>query len=124
MQLTIEEIFGKWDGFEYKERRQKSYKLVYGIGTNDSPFQVMPTKQTRHPAYICWSNMLLRASAYSGYRDKYPTYFNVTCCEDWLLFTNFAKWFKDNYIKDCQLDKDLLCKDNKIYSPKTCLFIP
>ena len=124
MQLTLEEIFGKWDGFEYKERRQKSYKLVYGIGTNDSPFQVMPTKQTRHPAYICWSNMLLRASAYSGYRDKYPTYFNVTCCEDWLLFTNFAKWFKDNYIKDCQLDKDLLCKDNKIYSPKTCLFIP
>lgn len=123
MQLTFEEIFGKWDGFEYIERRQKSYKLVYGIGTNDSTFQVVPTKQTRHPAYSTWVSMLERCYS-SKYKEKYPTYKDVTCCDNWLLFTNFAIWFKDRYIKDQHLDKDILVKNNKIYSPNTCIFAP
>ena len=121
----MEEIFGKFDDFEYRERKPLN-SLVENIGINNAPFVVSPTiinKRVTHPAYSVWCNMLKRSYS-KVYKEKNPTYLEVTCCEDWLLFTNFAKWFKDNYIKDCQLDKDLLCKDNKIYSPKTCLFIP
>ena len=41
----------------------------------------------------------------------------------WQYFTNFAKWFKDNYINRYQLDKDMLVKNNNMYSPDTCIFI-
>ena len=109
----------------YKKSRMKT-KLIYGVGINDVEFSVKPTisgKQIKHPAYISWCSMLQRA-----YSDKYkstnPTYTGVEVCAEWLLFTNFAKWFKDNYIKGYQLDKDILVKDNKIYNPEACIFVP
>lgn len=36
----------------------------------------------------------------------------------------FAEWYKKNYIENFHLDKDILCKDCKIYSPETCCFVP
>ena len=121
----MEEIFGKYENFEYRERKP-SNNLVENIGINDSPFVVQPTcdgKRVTHPAYQFWQNMLVRCYN-PKYKEKNPTYVGVTCCEEWLLFTNFAKWFKGNYIEGYHLDKDLLVKDNKIYSPSTCIFVP
>ena len=117
--------FGVFEGFIYKDRKPVN-TLVKGIGVNDAPFVVAPTIkgiQIKHPAYLTWVNMLQRCYN-SKFKNKNTSYNGVTCCEEWLLFTNFAKWFKDNYIKDCQLDKDLLVKDNLIYSPDTCIFCP
>jgi hypothetical protein len=40
--------------------------------------------------------------------------------------SNFIKWVDSQPNRDwknCQLDKDLLLKGNKIYSPETCVFI-
>ena len=124
----LEEEFGKFDGFEYKERNRKPLNtLVYGCGINNSPFVVQPKINglhlVRHPAYTTWISMLNRSYS-KVYKEKNPTYLEVTCCEEWLLFTNFAKWFKENYIVGYQLDKDLLVKGNKNYGPDTCIFIP
>jgi hypothetical protein len=74
-----------------------------------------------------WTNMLSRA-----YNKKVlevrPNYKDVTVCEEWHNFQNFAKWYKNNYnletMKGWQLDKDILVKGNKIYSPDTCCFVP
>jgi hypothetical protein len=55
---------------------------------------------------------------------RHPSYRDCEVCEEWLNFQNFAKWFNENNIEGCQLDKDLLIKDNKLYSPETCCFIP
>lgn len=46
------------------------------------------------------------------------------CCDEWLSFSVFAKWFKIAYVEGYHLDKDLLFKCNKIYSPDTTIFIP
>ena len=59
---------------------------------------------------------------------KYPTYIDCKVCEEWLNFQNFAKWYYNNYYeieneKIC-LDKDILHKGNKIYSPDNCVFVP
>lgn len=54
-------------------------------------------------------------------------YEDVTICEEWKDFETFYEWLKDNWV-DCDervdLDKDLLGKNNKIYSPQTCCLIP
>lgn len=81
-------------------------------------------KTTKH--YETWKNMLVRAYS-NKYRLKYLSYKDVTVCEEWHCFQNFAKWFDENreeYMNEWHLDKDILVKGNKIYSPETCCFVP
>ena len=120
------EEFGWYEGFIYKALSKPSNRSVYGVGINDSPFIIkirIDGVRHSHKAYLVWVNMLKRCYN-SDYKEKHPTYRDVTCCTEWLLFTNFAKWFKDNYKEGYNLDKDVLVKDNKIYSPNTCIFAP
>lgn len=73
--------------------------------------------------YNTWSNMLKRCYSQTE-QEKHPTYKEVTVCEEWHNFQNFAEWFYKNYVEGWQLDKDILVKGNKIYSPETCAFVP
>ena len=77
--------------------------------------------------YKHWSSMLQRGYSLA-LKEKYPTYKDVTVCEEWHNFQNFAKWFEENWKpwmdSKWQLDKDMICKDCKVYSPETCAFIP
>lgn len=82
-------------------------------------------KTTRY--FNAWYNMLKRCYS-EKYYNKNLTYTNCEVDEDWLNFQNFAKWYKENYYEiegeQMELDKDILCKHNKIYSPETCIFVP
>jgi len=71
--------------------------------------------------YRAWKSMLTRC--FGGRAD----YSDCDICTDWLTFSNFYNWavkrengFKESY----QLDKDILVKGNKVYSPDTCCFVP
>ena len=62
------------------------------------------------------------------FHEKYPTYIGCEVDKNWHNFQNFAEWYYNNYYeieggKMC-LDKDILYKHNKVYSPKTCIFVP
>lgn len=77
-------------------------------------------------AYIHWGSMLTRC-----YAEKYierANYSNCVVCNEWLNFQNFAKWHEQNYyeLKDesVELDKDIISKGNKIYSPEKCIYVP
>jgi hypothetical protein len=77
--------------------------------------------------YRVWYHMLTRCYD-PKYHEKYPTYINCEVCEEWHNYTNFGDWFVDNYyeVKNeimC-LDKDILNKGNKVYSPENCVFVP
>jgi len=82
-------------------------------------------KQTK--CYKVWNRMLSRCYD-SKYIQKHPTYEQCEVCEEWRNFQNFAQWFENNYYEiDKQvmnLDKDILIKHNKMYSPETCVFVP
>lgn len=77
--------------------------------------------------YAVWSSMLQRCYD-KDVKHNLDSYSNCTVCEQWLNFQNFAKWFDNNYYEiegqKMQLDKDILYKGNKIYSPDTCMFVP
>lgn len=76
-------------------------------------------------SYKSWHDMFTRCY-YKNQRLKYPTYENCEVCEEWFNFQNFAKWYEENKWDEnlkLQVDKDILFKGNKIYSPETCIFV-
>ena len=78
-------------------------------------------------AYTLWQDMLGRC--YNEYNLKRrPTYKDCEVCDEWLNFQNFAEWFDNNYYtidnEAVCLDKDILIKGNKTYSPEACVFVP
>jgi hypothetical protein len=78
-------------------------------------------------SYRHWFNMLNRC--YGDESKLNRKYKRCTVCKEWLCYANFEKWFDENYYecpiggKMC-LDKDILIKGNKTYSPNTCCFVP
>jgi len=83
--------------------------------------------KTHKKLYKRWSSMIDRCYK-SILQEKHPTYKDVTVCEEWHNFQNFAKWMEDNYrpetMQGWELDKDLLSNFTPTYSPETCCFIP
>ncbi len=110
-------------------------KLVYCVGTNDADYVVrqfetivVDGKQQQKRVRMCsfyraWSGMLRRGYS-AQYKEKHPTYKDVTVCKEWHLFSNFKKWMEEQPWEGMCLDKDLLVKGNKEYSPSTCAFVP
>lgn len=110
-------------------------KLIYGVGVYDADYSAQKCvyfgrsngKQNRKvvwrcPFYQVWTSMLTRC-----YNDKYklkqPSYKGVTVTDEWHLFSNFKVWMETQDWEGKQLDKDLLVRGNKIYSPETCIFV-
>jgi hypothetical protein len=83
--------------------------------------------KTNNNLYTKWKNMIKRCYDEKE-RYKNPTYIRCSVCEEWHNFQNFAQWYNDNYYEiegeRMALDKDILVKGNKIYSPDTCIFVP
>lgn len=95
-------------------------RVVQGIGYNDLNHI---KGECDGIAYRTWSAMLNRCYG-KTYSERKPTYKDCSVCDEWLYFSNFKKWFDENYIDGYQLDKDILVRNNKLYSPETCRFVP
>ena len=77
-----------------------------------------------------WQSMLCRCFD-DKYKEKRPTYKDATCCDRWLCFANFLEdlgilkqEYNWNEGEKLQLDKDILNKNNKIYSLENCILVP
>ena len=74
-----------------------------------------------------WHGMLQRCYD-PKFHKEHPSYEGCRV-EDYLLnFQNMCKWLDENYYEVpgeiMHLDKDILCKGNKVYSRNTCIFVP
>lgn len=67
-----------------------------------------------------WRGMMGRC--YGAQHTK--AYDGCEVCDEWKTYSNFKRWFDNHYVKGYHLDKDILVKGNKIYSPDTCCFVP
>ncbi|HFD2052148.1 TPA: hypothetical protein ACF2DE_002879 [Clostridium perfringens] len=78
-------------------------------------------------SYESWRDMLRRCYDKKLQRKR-PTYIGCKVCEEWLYYPNFKKWYEENYYEiegqKMMLDKDILVKGNKVYSPDTCMIVP
>lgn len=100
---------------------------IYGIGyigEGKHP-NFVDGKNTK--PYTTWKDMLRRCY-YEKERDLHLAYYDCSVCDEWLNFQTFADWYEINYyeigVGRMHIDKDILVKDNKVYSPETCIFVP
>lgn len=101
-------------------------KLVHGIGINDAWYCISYKNsegvQTKCPYYTKWRSMLRRCYD-PTFLSRTPTYAGCSITKEWHLFSTFRKWMEKQDWVGKELDKDILVKGNKIYSPTTCVFI-
>lgn len=103
-------------------------KTICEIGCiGDGKYPVWVNNHTTLP-YQTWQAMLRRCYD-PYYEDKQPSYYGISeVCEEWLIYQNFAQWFEKHYYQAgkgrMHLDKDILVKGNKIYSPDRCMIVP
>ena len=103
----------------------KRDKLIFGIGINDADYVVQPTingKRVMCPYYRTWKSMLNRCYDHK-YQERQPTYKGCHVYPEWISFMNFRKWMMTQDWAGKELDKDLLVRGNKVYSPMTCAFV-
>lgn len=96
--------------------------LIFGVGVNDLNDYIFSDYKLSK-CYAVWHSMIRRCYS-SAYQKRKSSYAECSVCDEWLLLSNFHKWFNENYIEGFELDKDILFKGNKIYSPRTCSFVP
>lgn len=93
-----------------------------GIGSYTSKIDGKITK-----IYKTWNHMMERCYSKNKYL-KHPSYIKCTVDKRWHNFQVFAEWFEETFKEwmdsTWQLDKDILIKGNKIYSPETCCLVP
>lgn len=121
-----------------KNVRREDWELlrptVRGWGINDVNYPVHKTEVINGkcknvwvcPYYQKWFNMFNRAFN-PKYHEVNPSYVGVKVCEEWRYLSNFIEWVDsqpNGDWKNCELDKDFLSSENKIYSPETAVFLP
>ena len=135
--IRKEEVYVVFEGTEpikchYSNLRKGSvknplYPSVYGVGCLGQGVYESHLKGGRaNHCYETWKGMLRRCYS-DEFQKKQPAYIGCSVCEEWHNYQNFAKWYEENYYEvdgeRMELDKDILVKGNKIYSPTTCVFV-
>lgn len=89
-------------------------------------YTAMPNTMTKEQANHIMNNAFHRCMD----TINHPEYEDCAVCEEWQLDKQkFLNWIFKNYYtvssgERIDLDKDILVKGNRIYSPKTCCFVP
>ena len=115
--------------FLFGKVKNPYYPSVYSVGTIGIKHPVsINCKAIKE--YKVWSDIIQRCYD-EKFKNKRLTYKNATCCEEWLLYENFYEWLhsQENFNKWISgelwaIDKDILVKGNKVYSPEACCLVP
>ena len=119
--VTEDEIIEIVNQEEYKPEEWKAryYNRTYnGVGYMGGRVDY------KSDAWSRWTNMMQRCYNKKVLKKK-PEYRGCRVCEEWQNFQNFKIWYDDHCLRGrkVDLDKDLLGRYGKLYSPETCSFI-
>lgn len=128
-----ERITCTWGAFERGTIKNHYAPFVCGIGKVGTKYPTTTIDGKRTKEYTSWSSMITRCYTKTIVNggNHYYRYEDTEICDEWLLFENFYEWLhsQENFDKWILLDKgaidkDILFKGNKIYSPETCCLVP
>lgn len=100
-------------------------KSVYNVGyKGEGPFD---SSEKYIDIYRHWQKIIKRCYD-SKELERVPAYIDCSVNDYWHCYQNYAYWHIENYYEIpgqiMELDKDILFKGNKEYSPDTCCFVP
>ena len=107
-------------------------QLRSGSSPERSYFMLKNTELSMSKIREKYCNMLYRCYSENNH-ESHPWNEGSTVCDEWMEpdhgFERFAEWCQQNYYTidgegTMELDKDILVKGNKVYSPDTCVFAP
>lgn len=100
-------------------------RTVFGVGFDSKGKYKSSDGSKPTKIYSVWRGMIERC-----YNPKQllrrPNYVGCSVDERWLDYQAFAVWYDDHEYsgRGYELDKDILVKGNKIYSPENCCLVP
>ncbi len=103
----------------------KSAKLLYGVAYNSKGRYKAFSNGKKTKAYITWWHMIRRCYN-PEVQVKNPTYIGCSVASEWHDFQDFAEWYysQKDHSMGYELDKDVLVRGNKVYSPNNCTLLP
>lgn len=120
-----------WNKFLNGDVNNLYHPTICGIGIvgNRRP-TVNNNTGGKSKEFEAWMSLMKRSFS-KLVKDKHETYKDVTCCDEWLVYDEFYDWLhnQENFNKWYNgsrwcIDKDILKKGNKIYSPDNCCLVP
>ena len=124
---SIQTLNNAYNNFKNGEIKCPYERRVHGEGYLGVGEHKAVSNGKKTKVYKAWNSMIERCYD-KRVHAKNPTYTDCEVCEEWKNFQNFAEWFEQNYYEieeeRMHLDKDILCKGNKIYAPDKCVFVP
>lgn len=102
-------------------------RTVYGVGYFGEGNYKASENRKHSRVYKTWNHILERCYS-DKFQEKHPTYIGCEVSEEFHDFQNFGEWDSENFYQiegeRMELDKDILVKHNKIYSPENCIYVP
>ena len=134
--VDIDVYFPKYDWI-FEHARYSNFKKggikcpyeprYYGVGCLGEGKYKMSENGKNTDEYNIWYHMLRRCYD-PKFHERESTYKGCKVEEYLLNFQNMCEWIEENYYEvpgeKMHLDKDILCKGNKVYSRDTCIFVP
>jgi hypothetical protein len=120
-------VHAPWKHFISGAVKNPYDKSVYEVGYLGEGKYKATINREMTSQYKVWRGMLQRCYD-NKFHKKHPSYIGCTVSAEWHNFQIFGEWYDENYYEikgeRIHLDKDILIKGNKIYSPETCVFVP
>jgi hypothetical protein len=122
-------VSSTWRYFSTGSIRNPYFPTVCGVGITGNKYPAK-TSGKNEKEYQTWRDMLRRCYDEKT-QNKQPTYKNCTVCDQWLYYPNFYDWIhsQENFDKwyntseKWTIDKDIIHKGNRIYSPDNCCLV-
>ena len=120
-------VHARYDNFKKGKIKCPYEPRTFGVGYLGEGKYKMSENGKYTDEYKIWHQMLGRCYDPKS-QEIHSTYKECEVENSWLNFQDMAEWINENYYevpgeKMC-LDKDVLCKGNKVYSKETCIFVP
>lgn len=120
-----------YQSFKNGKTKNPYIPSVYNVGITGVDAPCMDGKK-KIKEYRCWVQMIERCYSNNEYtRKKDSTYNNCYVSDEFLYYPNFYNWITHQgnyeawkYTDNFALDKDILCKGNKIYAADKCCLVP
>lgn len=119
-------ISTNYSNFKNGALKNPYFPCIYGVGYSGTKYPISINKKASKE-YLTWRRMIERCYS-ENYKDL--CYEDAYVCEEWHNYENFYEWIhgQENFEKWINiplsaLDKDILFKNNKIYSPLTCTLV-